>query len=248
MEETEMKKPGLSLPMAIVIAGVLVALAIVGGFVYTKKSGSPATAGQPGATPDVRAVSADDHILGSKDAPVQIITYTDLECPFCKVFHATLKQVNQDYGASSKVAIIYRDFPIASLHSKSKTEFIATECAAKLGGNDKYWAYVDKIFAATPSNNGLDLSLLPKFAADLGLDSAKFADCTKDSSISKKIDQQIAEATSYGAQGTPFPIFMYKGKFQGYIAGALPYEATTDKSGQKSPGVKTIIDQLLAGK
>src|SRR3989338_2531696 len=99
-----------------------------------------------------------DHLRGDPKATVKVVEFSDLECPFCKNFHRTMQQVMSEY--SGQVAWVYRHFPLDSLHSKARKEAEASECAAELGGNDGFWAYVDKLFEITPSNNGLDPNLL----------------------------------------------------------------------------------------
>lgn len=106
----------------------------------------------------VRPVGEGEHLRGDPKATVKIVEFSDLECPFCKRFHLTMQQVMEEY--SGKVAWVYRHFPLDSLHSKARKEAEATECAAELAGNDGFWAYIDKLFEITPSNNGLDPSLL----------------------------------------------------------------------------------------
>jgi protein-disulfide isomerase len=240
------EKKGLSMPIAIIIAAVLVAGAIFGGFAYWKKS--PATPAVPGQQPVVtpQGITGSDYILGNAKADVVIITYTDLECPFCKVFDKTLQQINQKYG--DKVGLVYRMSPIAQLHPKSRAEATAWICAGQLGGNAKFWQYAEAVFAATPSNNGLDLTLLPKFATEIGLDATKFAACTAGTDAAKLVDQETADAAKYGGQGTPFPLVFYKGKFLGALPGAVPFADYKDQQGQTQPGLGTIIDGLLAGK
>src|SRR5207249_6414117 len=76
-----------------------------------------------------------------------------------------------------KVVWVYRHFPIDSLHSKARKEAQASECAAALGGNEAFWAYSDKLFEVTPSNNRLDLAQLPRIAQEIGLDRAQFETC-----------------------------------------------------------------------
>lgn len=102
------------------------------------------------------AVTSTDHIKGSISAPVKIVEYSDLECPFCKMFHATLQEVVSDPAYKDKVAWIYRHFPLTQLHSKAPREAEATECAAEIGGNDGFWKFVDKLNEITPANNRLD--------------------------------------------------------------------------------------------
>ena len=239
------EKNALSTPVAIIISAVLVAGAIFGGFAYWKKTPTaPAVPGQQ-AVVTPQGLTKTDYVLGNAKADVTIITYTDYECPFCKVFDATLKEVNQKYG--DKVGIVNRQSPIPSLHTKARTEAIAAICAGQLGGNEKFWQYNDKIFATTPSNDQLDLTLLPKFATEIGLDAKDFAECTAGTAASSLVDQETADAAKYGATGTPFPLVFYKGKFLGALPGAIPFADYQDQQGQTVPGLSTIIDQLLAG-
>jgi len=106
---------------------------------------------------NVDPVTEKDHIQGSADAPVVIIEYSDTECPFCQRYYETLKQVissNKD-----KVAWVYRHFPL-DMHPRARKEAEALECAAELGGNEKFWEYMDMIGKVSPLNNGLDPALL----------------------------------------------------------------------------------------
>src|SRR3546814_2871400 len=67
--------------------------------------------------------------MGSPDASVKVIEFSDFECPFCKGFHRTMGQVMEEYGQDGKVAWVYRHFPIDSIHSKARKEAQASECA-----------------------------------------------------------------------------------------------------------------------
>src|SRR3989344_2269926 len=134
-----------TLPLAIIIAAVFVSGAIFysrGGFNFFNLAKTDVGADQNGISSDlldaVRPVGADDHIFGNADAPVKIIEYSDFECPFCKDFHKTMKQITDEYKDSGKVAWVYRHFPIDELHPvKARKEAIASECAAELGGNPR---------------------------------------------------------------------------------------------------------------
>lgn len=85
-------------------------------------------------------VTAADHLNGDINAPIKIVEYSDIDCPFCKRFHATLEQVKALYG--DKVVWVYRHFPITQLHPDSFNKSHASECVAELGGNDKFWQYL----------------------------------------------------------------------------------------------------------
>jgi len=87
------------------------------------------------------AVSQQDHITGNANAPVTIIEYSDLECPFCKRFYPTTQQVLKDY--QGKVRLVYRHFPLTQIHPYAQVMAEASECAAQQG---KFWEYVDALF------------------------------------------------------------------------------------------------------
>ncbi len=218
------------LPGAIVVAGALVALAVYFG-------GTPSgnTANQPvgEVKVEVKKISNDDHVLGPRNAEIVIIEYSDTECPFCKIFHNTMKDVMASYDG--KVAWVFRHFPIQNLHKLAKKEAEATECAAELGGNEAFWTYLGKIFTLTNSNDSLDPAILPRIAAEMGLDSEAFNTCLSSGRYSAKIDASIEEAVKSGARGTPFPVIMNtKTGEQIVVRGAEPFA-----------NMKGYIDSLL---
>jgi len=236
---------GISVGKALVYGAIIVAVTIGGSFVwqnhYVEKN-MPALVKKAiqDMNPDpskTAPVTSADHLLGSLKAPVKLIIYTDLECPYCKVFHNSVMELKDNYIKDGKIAVIYRNMPLDQLHSKARPEAIASECAAKLGGNDKYWAYVDKIFASTPSNDGLDLNLLPTFATEIGLDKTAFTSCLTDKAVAQKVIDQEKNAQEAGAQGTPYPIVMLNDEVKGALPGALPADQ-----------LKKMVDQVISGK
>ncbi|MCK9344643.1 MAG: DsbA family protein [Candidatus Pacebacteria bacterium] len=205
-----------AIPFAIVIAG----LAIAGAIYFS---------GEKGITPaqevtSIPPVTKADHILGDPNAKIIIVEYSDTECPYCKTFHPTMQRIMSEYGKDSKVAWVYRQFPIASLHPKAHYESQATECAAKLGGNTKFWEYLDKVFELTPGNNRLDEAELPKIAESVGLDVPAFNKCLTSGEMKAVVDAQMAGGSKAGVTGTPYPIVLIDKKVAGTIGGALPYE------------------------
>jgi protein-disulfide isomerase len=224
------QKQSLAVPVAIVIAGALVAF----GIFWSGRGQAPAPQAKvsAAAAEAIKPVQATDHLLGKKDAKVMIIEYSDTECPFCKVFHNTLHQLVADY--QGQVAWVFRHFPV---HTKSVAEGSALECAAELGGNDVFWKYTDRVFVATNSNDSLDLSLLPQFAADLGLDHAKFQACLDSGKYEAKIAQDRQNVVDAGAQGTPYSMIFIGGPSGERVPisqGALPYAS-----------MKEIVDSIL---
>lgn len=238
--ETEPKQNNLSVPIAIVIAGALIAGAVYFGMNGVGTTGVPQQQGAEQRTGDLEAmkpVTSDDHIRGDANAPVKIVEYSDTECPFCKRFHPTLLQVMDEYEKRGKVAWVYRHFPLDQLHPKARKEAEATECAAELGGNDKFWAYLDRLMEVTPGNNGLDPAELPKIAQYVGLDTAKFSECLSTGKYAQKIEEHVQNAVATGGNGTPWSIVVTKSGKKYPLSGAQPYEA-----------VKQLIDLALKDK
>jgi len=240
----ESRNPYL-IPASIVVAGVLIAFAVLytGGVGLTDsryaRTGGEENGEENSATSEaakVRLPDGTDRMLGNPAAPVQIVEFSDLECPFCKQFHVTMKQVMEEYGKDGKVAWIYRHLPLESLHPKAMKESEAAECAFELGGNEKFWAYVDRVFEVTPSNNGLPLEDLPNIAEQAGLDRKLFSDCLASERHVPRIRSDIEDAAKAGARGTPYSVVIVEGKTFHPVGGALPFAQ-----------MKTIIEQALAG-
>lgn len=248
MEETTESKPFNATP---VMATLLILAAYFLGSLSTKvqyleKYGSQVNAAAPvvaaGNNPSVNAappvaaaqppqvqaaskkpvVTADDHIRGNQNAKVTLVEYADFECPFCKRFHPTMLQVMKDYG--DKVKWVYRHYPL-SFHANSQKESEASECAAKVGGNDAFWKYTDAIYDKTTSNGtGFALDQLVPLAKELGINSTKFQTCLDSGESAQKVKDEIATGTQEGVSGTPGTIIIdTKGNTQ-LIPGALPYE------------------------
>ena len=212
-----MEKKNLSIPLSIITAGIIIA-----GAVYFSRSDNIIDTGrQNSSTSGVgdqkqesnwpKEVSADDHILGNPDAPIKIIEFSDTECPFCQRLHPTLKKVMENYGKNGQVAWVYRHFPIDSRHSRARKEAEATECAAELGGEQKFWEYLDRLFEITPSNNGLDPAKLPEIAVYIGLDETKFEKCLVSGKYAEKVQNDFEDGVQTGVSGTPYSVMIAGG-------------------------------------
>lgn len=234
---SESIKSNYSTPIAIVLAGLMIAGAMYFGDsrkVVESLEQQKLPTQQVASLDQVRPISNEDHIRGNPNAEVVVVEYSDTECPFCGRFHDTMKQIMNEYGKDGKVAWVYRHSPIDQLHSKARTESVALECAGELGGNDKFWEYTDRLYKVTPANNGLDLAELPKIAEYVGLDAAKFNTCLTSGKYDAKIEGDMQNARATGGGGTPWSVVLTKKGEKSSLNGAYPYEA-----------VKEIIDNLL---
>ena len=236
------KKSSFAVPMAIIIAGALVA----GALYFNRGSGENGAqnnlavkdnAVETAKENNVKAISSADHIRGNPNAKVKVIEFSDPECPFCKRFHDTMNKIIGEYGKSGQVAWVYRHFPLDAIHSKARKESEALECANEQGGGAKFWEYIDRLFEVTPSNDGLDLAELPKIAEYIGLDKAKFNQCLESGKYAKRVADDLADGVNSGAQGTPYSVVVAANGKKFVINGAQPYE-----------NVKAVIEQALAEK
>jgi len=184
--------------------------AVVTGNVVANPT-NPAPTVQPST---VTATADDDARQGKKDAPIEIIEFSDFQCPFCSRALPALDQVKTEYG--DKVSIVYRDFPLVSIHPNAQKAAEASECVREKGKDVAYWKMHDKMFA---NQETLSVDNLKAWAKEIGydisscLDSGKFAD-------------EVAKDTKDGmaATCTGTPCFVVNIKGTGYkINGAQPF-------------------------
>lgn len=205
-------------PIAIVIAGLLIAGAIAfgSGGTAAPDSGGNHVGNQPSG--DFRIPNADDHVRGNPDAPIAIVEFSDLECPFCARIHPTLERI---VGENDDVKWIFRHFPLSSIHSRALSAAVASECIARLGGNDAFWSFTDVAFA---DQSKLGDAWYREVATSLGIDTDAFNTCTNDRAIVADIQVDLDEAAATGGRGTPYVVIVTQ---QGQLipfSGALPYE------------------------
>ena len=115
-----------------------------------------------------------EHLFGKPAASVKIVEYVEAECPYCKKLHPVLLRIVEE--GEGKVALVYRHFPL-TIHPKSFIEAVALECAAEAGGNASFWSYLEALYEATPSNDKIDLAILPELAQTVGISKEIFNDC-----------------------------------------------------------------------
>ncbi|MDH3559761.1 MAG: DsbA family protein [Gammaproteobacteria bacterium] len=175
-----------------------------------------------------------DHIQGNPEATISLIEYSDFECPYCKRFHPTPKQVLDSYGDS--VNWIYRHYPLPFHNPGAQKQAEASECASELGGNAAFWKYTDAIYTKTRSGGrGFPLEQLVPLAEELGLERQPFEECLDSGRYAARVKEDLDEGRAIGVTGTPATIL------RNNKTGAVSV-----KSGAVSVAVfKTEIDKLL---
>ena len=150
-------------------------------------------------------------MLGKKGAPVTLIEFSDFQCPFCRQFAPTIHQIDKDYG--DKIAIVYRQYPIPSLHPFAFKAAEASLCAHEQG---KFWGLHDMMFAEQERLTVMDLK---DKAGRLGMDKTKFSSCLDTGKYTEQVQRDMQEAVRAGATGTP-AIYVNGVEVPG---GAVPY-------------------------
>lgn len=232
------------MPAAIIIAGALIALAII--WVKQPPKASSEKAPSPFGEINMRPVSAKDHIYGNPNASIKIVEYSDPSCPFCKLFNPTMVQIMNEYGPSGKVAWVYRHFPLDKpdqngfiLHKNAGNEAQAMECAAGLGGNEKFWEFEKKLYEITPAvtkdtPEGLDQKKLPEIAESVGIDKVSFNQCLSSGQYRDRVEVDYADGINAGVSGTPYSIIVTPSGNKIPLVGGQPYA-----------NIKTAIETLL---
>jgi protein-disulfide isomerase len=184
---------------------------------------APAPSQQVAAAEPVPAIKDGEHILGNPDAPIEIIEYSDFECPFCSRFTDTMKQVVEEYDGQVKV--VYRHFPL-SFHPNAQKAGEAAECAGEQG---KFWPMHDKIFEYAAAKN-MSVQIWKDEARKMGLNGAQFDECLDSDKFAAKVQQDALEGQAAGVTGTP-------GTFVNgtLVSGAVPFAQ-----------MKSVIDAALA--
>ncbi len=196
----------------------------------TEVPAAPAAAQAQGAekTPEqdttVYKVSpANGPAKGSKNAPLQVVIFSDFQCPFCKRVEPQLSQLEKEYG--SKMHMVWKNYPLP-FHPFAEP---AAEAAMAANAQGKFWQMHDKLFE---NNTALDRPNLEKYAQELGLDMARFKADLDAQKYKDSIQSDTKEGSAVGVNGTP-AVFINGRK----INGAYPWET-----------FKKIADDELAKK
>ena len=209
---------------AVSVLGFIILLVIV--FAQGTDDGTKAAAGEDkkavvnednSVNQPVVAIKDNEAVRGNKDSKVEIIEYSDFECPFCLKHRATMDELYKNY--KNKVKFVFRHFPL-SFHENAFKAAMATECAGEQG---KFWEMHDKAFDANEAKNmGVDTWKVA--AKKLGLNTTKFNACLDGDKYADKINNDIKEGSAAGVSGTPATFINDE-----MVSGAYPYETLKEK-------------------
>jgi protein-disulfide isomerase len=163
-------------------------------------------------------------MLGNPDAPLTMVEFTDLECPFCRRFYTTtFEQLKTAYIDTNKLRYVSRDFPLDAIHPLAVTAARAARCA---GAQGRFWEMRHGILK---NNVALTKELFFSGADALQLDAPRFKSCVDDpKAFATEIQRDMTDAERAGVTGTPAFVV---GRTSGMVLdgilmmGAQPFEA-----------------------
>lgn len=156
-------------------------------------------------------------IYGNPKAPVKLIEFADLQCPYCSEVHNTLKQIVD--GSNGTIVWEYRHFPLP-IHPYALPASHYAECMFELSGTDAFWKFADTLIA---NQRSLSDAFFKQTAASLGIDEKKLATCITDQNTVRAVTDDLQAAEALGGNGTPYTIIVYKDGSTKPVSGALPY-------------------------
>lgn len=232
----------LSLPMAIIVAGVLIAGALYFSLNKSTNNIIPANKNEIKAT-TIAPVGPKDNTLGSLKAKVIFVLYEDFQCPFCGAIAGrneelikALKQRDSswepfmpgvmDYINKGDVLFVYRDWPFLGTESMRASE--AARCA---GDQGKFWDYHDYLYSHQKGENEGNFSdiNLKSFAKILELNTTDFDKCFDENKYVQAITDSKTEGDNAGVQGTPKGFILRDGKILSTVDGAESFSTVKQK-------------------
>ena len=192
----------------------------------TPQANAPTTQGDAAK---FAAIEKDGYIKGNKNARITVIEYSDLVCPFCKRHFAAQTIENLVAKYPNDVNMEFRNMPLPQLHPTAPIWAQGAICAGKLGGIDKYYAYIAEAFKAADFTEDSTTAI----GVGIGLNKAKFASCLTSPETIATVNSQVQEGQWFGINGTPGNLIVdnQKGTYT-LIAGAYPiatFEAEVNK-------------------
>lgn len=184
----------------------------------------------------INPVSEDDHILGSPNADVIIIEYSDFECPYCKEFHNMMRLAMESFGPNERLAWVYRHSPRQGESPVSLRTSKISECVSSQYGESKFWQFTNKVFDKAPSS--LEENNTYSIVEELGLNSEDIRECVEGEEVMAEIQKDIDDVKYLSSLdnefGTPYNVILTKTSEPFTFSGSIPYVMLEDIIQQNS--------------
>jgi diadenylate cyclase len=149
-----------------------------------------------------------DHVRGAATAPVTLVEYGDFECPYCGRMYPVVKELRKRAG--DRLRVVFRHFPLDSVHPHARRAAEAAEAAAAQG---RFWEMHDLLFE---NQDNLDDEALRRYAARLGLDMARFEDDLAERRHAPRVREDRLDGERTGVEGTP-TFFINGARYEGSL-------------------------------
>lgn len=186
---------------------ISIIIAVLGGLVIYSRLNAPTTNVSILDNNKVIAASKDngniaDHVFGKSDSKVLLIEYGDFQCPSCGKAHPQIKEISEEY--KGKIAFIFRNFPLTTIHPNARAAAAAVEAAGLQG---VYWEMHNLVFESQEDWSGLTGSdrtnMFVGYATSLGLNKDKFLADLASESVNQKISFDQALGKKLNVNATP---------------------------------------------
>jgi protein-disulfide isomerase len=158
-----------------------------------------AAAPQRPAGPNVADVVfdlGDNPVKGDASAPLTLVEFTDIQCPFCaRHVRETHPKIEEEFISSGKLRFASLDMPLENLH---KQAFLAAQASHCAGDQGKFWEMRDRLF-----QNQRQIEPLAGHAEALGLNVEQLNGCVDGEKHAEAVRKDLSEARKAGATGTP---------------------------------------------
>ncbi len=171
-------------------------------------------------------------VLGSMDAPITIIDFSDYQCSRCWRFATQVEPlIKENYINTGKAKLVFKDFPIYG--NDSVNGAIAAHCAAD---QNKYWELHDVFYENQEAINSgwLSVDNILSFASELGLDSQQFKTCLDERKYYQKVQNNVEQGMSIGVSGIPMFIIIDSDGQSEIVEGPQPFSV-----------FKEVLDKML---
>ena len=159
---------------------------------------TPPPQGQAQAqTPRVQLKNVTGYSIGRPDAPLTLVEFTDLQCPYCNRWSTQVfNQLKAAYIDTGQVRFVTRDFPL-DFHAQAMPAARASRCAGEQG---KFWEMRDALVRGFKQ---LGEPFITSVATNLKLDLTAFKACVASTKFDAAIMQDLSDGRSVNIEGTP---------------------------------------------
>jgi len=158
---------------------------------------------------------SDSPVRGNRSAKITVVEFADFECPFCKKAYPTVEDLMLKYAG--KIKLVYKYFPLVSMHPWSMRAAIGAECA-HTQSNSAFWYFYDHLYEQQESISSDNIkNKLKSYAKATKLNMKKFDTCFSKQQTKSKVERDMREGKSIGVSGTP--TFVINGRI---VRGAVP--------------------------